>query len=282
MPTHVYDAAAAYAVEVSPGFREGSTSLIPNTIQDLEFDVEQEFDEAFGAGSDIVQGQALVALRYPIRTDMRVHSGQFLIDTCQRSAGILPSVTFEFCDSGAGGQGDAYWGVVCNTLRLSATQRGILTASIDWLAKRHVVTSGFGWEMPNKKPYVWAKGIWTDATQGSNIHPIGIDITLEQNVQEQYAMLTSVVGDDTDYEASHLLPGYMGVRADIRAIGKLSPVQTDNVSVVCTFVRGSDSLTLTLSGGTYRGQQRRVPEDDMVEYGVPYVFRNLVISATEA
>ncbi len=283
MPNHVFNAAAKFADEYpSAGTRNTSTNMFPNTIQNLEFDTEQEFNEAFGPGNQDMQSAELIALRYPIRADWQVYDGSFLRDYCMLgggswAAGQLPSLSFDFCSDYDGAQGDAFWGAKCNSLRLSAAQRGILSASAEFFAMHHTTTSGFSWTVPEYRPYVWAKGVWSDATQGQDIYPIGIDLTIDHNLREVYAMFASLVGTNEDYEPSHILPGYRNIRADIRALSKHTLVITDTVDVVMQFVSGANTLTVTLSNGVYRGQQRRIPADDLVEYGIPLTFQTISI-----
>jgi hypothetical protein len=261
--------------------------MFPNTIQNLEYDTEQEHQESYGPASQVMQHAEPVALRYPINLDFEVFSGSFIENFCfsgagSWAAGSLPSLSFEFCDNYNDSQGDALYGAVCNTLRLSCAPRGILTASTEWLAMHHTATTGFSWTAPqDTPPYVWAKGVWRDSVQGVNVdvHPIAIDITVENNVQELYAMLATLAGTNADYEPSHLLAGYQNVSAEIRAITKHSLVLTDTVDVTLIFTAGGNTFTITLSDGAYRGQRRTIPADDMVQYGVPFVFQS--ISAVE-
>ncbi len=271
IPTHVFNAACKYAIEGTPGTRNTNVSMLPQTGVDIRFDSERrEFHEGFGPGSDMLQAQELLTEAYSISLGFDVYSGAFIRDCCHRTAGVLPSLSFEFCM--AADAAEAVYGARCNTLRLSAAERGCLHADTDWVAQHHSDTGVFTWTAPQYYPYVWAGGTWS---LGGQI--IGIDLTCENNVFSHYAMSSTLGG--TPYDPSHILPGFMNVSARIRAITEydISPT-TDDVTASLIFVSGTNTLTLGLTGGAYWGQEPTIPRDGAVEFGVDMRFRNITIS----
>ena len=111
-----------------------------------------------------------------------------------------------------------------------------------------------------------------------DIYPVSIDLNLEHNLNEVYAAFTALTGSAADYEASHLFPGYTNIRADIRALSKIALSDIDNVTVVSTFVGSAGTLQITLENGAYRGARRRIPSNDLIEFGIPMTFRTVIIT----
>ena len=285
-PRHAYEGGVKYGVELTQGSAVSAATQIPGNIVDVDYDLEQQFHESFGPGNENLQAQTPVAYRYPIRLDFEPHDGSggtFLKEYCQRSTvdGSIAALTIQCASSRIDSASDIFAGCVCSRLRLSAAQRGILTASTEWVAMHGSESGGaISWTRPTNRPYTWAKAAWYDGEQATDIYPISIDLTLEHNLNEVYAMLTSVAGDATDYETSHLFPGYTNVRAEVRALSKIALTDVDNITVVYTFTGQNSTYTLTLSNGVYRGARRRIPSNDLVEFGIPMTFRT--VSMTEA
>lgn len=270
LPAHVFRTGAKVGLESIRGDPSGSMDYFNNTIQSFDADTEKEFHEARGPGSDILQSQELLAYRHTLRLDFDVYSGAFLRDYCMRYDWEVPSVSWQFSfGGGASRMGKDIYGAVCNSLRLSSAQRAILSASTDWLGLWAQDTVGFDWDAPVYRPYVWARGSWS---LGGYI--VGIDLTVENNIQELQAM-TDVEGD---YNPTHLLPGYMAVRADIRAVSDydVTPI-TDDIEAVLEFTSGANVLTITLERGTYRGKRHTITQDALIEFGIPLVFANCSI-----
>jgi len=285
IPRHAYEGGGKYGAESQLGLAVSAAAQIPGNITDIDYDWEQAFHESFGPGNENLQAQTPTSYRYPVRLDFEPldgGGGSFLAAYCQRSVvdGSLPSLTMEFSTSRIDSLSDILAGCVCNRLRLSAAQKGILTASTEWIAMHASLGAGITWSKPTNRPYAWAKSTWYDGEQAADIYPVSIDLNLEHNLNEVYAAFTSLMGSAVDYEASHLFPGYTNVRADIRALSKIALTDVDNITVVSTFLGSTSTLQITMENGAYRGARRRIPSNDLIEFGIPMTFRTVTITET--
>lgn len=276
VPAHVFQTATKFAVESIPGTKEVIVNPLPASGIVVDYQgVEKEVHEAFGQSSDVLQSQEKLANRHPISLEFLVHPGGNFLANCVRTAGVLPSLTFSFTKNPL--YRDDLWGAKCNSLALSSAQRSPLTARTEWIAMHAARNEAADtWTTPEYRPYIWAKGVWSLAG-----YPVGIDIALENNIVEHYAMYTSLVGDDTDYDPTHLLPGFMGVTAQIRALVPYDfGADIDNIEATLQFTspRVGYTLTIALEGGLYRAERVSIGRDGAAEFGIPIVFRNMTIS----
>ena len=281
-PRHVRALYLRTRLEATPGVSEaplGSGDDFPNTIRSLGFSLEErEYSETRGPGSRMIQSQEMLARRYPVRTEFEVHSGAWLLGALWDATNDeVYSHTFELCNEA--NYGWAFTGVKCNSLRLSASERGILVAEADWLALSAQAAGGFTWDAPQHRPYVFARGVF--AVEGVGGDVTGVDLRVDNNLQESYPMQAALPAVGYEYDPKYLIAGGFRVACDLamRTPFDIS-YEADDLSAVLIFESAFGLLTINLTDGVFRSQALDAPQDDLISYTVPMVFRDISIVET--
>jgi hypothetical protein len=279
---HVREAFARYATEVTPGTREtglGSGDDFPQILRNLSWEIQERVvNDAQGPGSRLIQSQEILSARYPFSYEFDIYNGDFLNYLLWDSVNFeVYSLTYAISAGAQGGWGVDLWGAKADTIRINIREEEALSASVDGLAMHSAETSGFTWDNPTNRPYVFARGTINLSTGGGD-DLTSCDITIENNLVPSYAMQDALPAAALIYDPKYLVAGFFDITADVTTRDVWDTSSTnDTIQMTLVFTSGANTLTITLTGGMYRSNRGDASRDDLIGFTVPMRFRDLTI-----